>query len=87
MKEANYIEVAEESLIEQFDNIFKDPQRQIKMWTNAYGMDQFEAAILEEVANLGKVRMYLGKKLPRYIKNAHLEIKKSKYTQRYYKMI
>jgi len=81
-------DIAEESRREQFDNIFKDPQqRQIKMWTNAYGMDQFEAALLEEVANLGKERLYLGKKLPRYIKNANLGIKKSKYTQRHYKMV
>ena len=38
MKEANYIEVAEESLIEQFDNIFKDSINTIKYynWTNIF---------------------------------------------------
>jgi len=83
-----YKDIAEESIREQFDNIFKDPQqRQIKMWTNAYGMDQFEEALSNEIFNLGKERLYLEKKLPRYIKNANLGIKKSKYTQRYYKMI
>ena len=78
-------EITAEGIKESFYDVLNrtGKERAIKIITNAYGVDQFDAALRQEV--LGKGTSYFGKKLPRFIKNADLGIKQSQYTKRYYR--
>lgn len=59
--------------------------RQVKLYTNVYGVDMFEEAVVNNVS--GKSRLYIGFKVPRWLRKAKINIIKSKYTKRYYKLI
>jgi len=79
-----YKDLTKDLIIAHLKNILSKPSgKSMKMFTNDYGMEQFEDAMLFQGTGLRKI--YFGIKLPRYIKNANLEIKLSKYTKRYYK--
>lgn len=58
--------------------------RNINIYTGAGGMDIFEEALQW---HLGIRRIYIGKKVPRILRRLKTTIRKSPYTDRYYKII
>lgn len=70
--------------IKQFFNDL-GPPKGIKIYTGAYGMDEFDFVMYIK-SGVCKSVIVLSKKLPRFVKKLKT-IKKSKYTGRYYKLL
>ena len=58
--------------------------RNVRMYTNAFGVDQFEEALYNNI--VPSYRIYIGKKVPRWITN-NIKLHKSHYTNRWYKIV
>jgi len=65
-----YKELSFKNVKSAFDDLFSvesfRPQRQVKVYTNAYGFDSFQENL--EEGTLGTKRIYLGKKVMRLLK-------------------
>lgn len=59
--------------------------RRVTLYTNSYGADMHEETVVKYIS--GKSRIYIGFKVPRWLRKAKINIIKSKYTKRYYKLI
>jgi len=81
-----YKDISIESIKEAMESFLYIPtKRKVKMYTNAYGADMFREALEENVT--GKKRVYIGKKVPRWLRKGTFRINKSVYTKRYYRVI
>jgi len=80
-----YKDISIESIKEAMESMVYIPtERKVKMYTNAYGADQFEEALMNYA--IPSHRIYYGKKMSRIIKN-NVKLNKSHYTGRWYKTI